>query len=68
VAPGVRGQGVGTRLLQRLLDTAVADRVPALSLSVESDNPAIRLYERVGFARVGAAGDSVTMLHVVDTA
>jgi ribosomal protein S18 acetylase RimI-like enzyme len=53
VAEAVRSRGVGTRLLVALLDRAREGGFPALSLSVEPDNPARRLYERHGFKRVG---------------
>lgn len=48
VHPRQRGHGVGGRMLRALLDAA-AGTFPAVSLSVRSDNPALRLYERVGF-------------------
>jgi GNAT superfamily N-acetyltransferase len=57
-----RGQGVGTTLLREILLWAVREGVGSVSLSVESDNPAIRLYERAGFDAVGTSGGSVTML------
>ena len=50
-----RRRGIGTRLLLLLLDRARDDGFQALSLSVEPDNPARRLYERYGFVRVGGA-------------
>jgi [ribosomal protein S18]-alanine N-acetyltransferase len=56
VAPQARGRGIGTALMQRLLDRAVADRIAAPSLSVEPDNPAMRLYLALGFERVGGSG------------
>lgn len=64
VQPGQRGQGVGTALLEGLVAQARAGRRPALSLSVEGDNPAVRLYRRLGFRVVGdQAGDAgLTML------
>jgi ribosomal protein S18 acetylase RimI-like enzyme len=40
-----RGQGIGTKLLQKTFDTADGD----IALHVEYDNPAKRLYERLGF-------------------
>jgi ribosomal protein S18 acetylase RimI-like enzyme len=61
VLPGYRGQGVGTRLLRCLLDLA-AVRFPALSLSVAAQNPAVRLYRRLGFAVVAERGSSLVML------
>lgn len=53
VDPGWQGQGVGSALLRTLL--AVADEVAApVFLEVRTDNePAIRLYESYGFARIG---------------
>lgn len=61
VVSGHRGRGVGTRLLIELHDTARVADVGALSLSVEDDNPARRLYERLGYEVVRRAGDSTVM-------
>src|SRR5919107_918750 len=58
VASQARGRGIGSGLMQRLLETAVADRMPALSLSVEPDNAAMRLYVALGFKPVGESGGS----------
>jgi ribosomal protein S18 acetylase RimI-like enzyme len=44
-----RGRGIGGALLDELITQARERRVPALSLSVEPDNPALRLYERASF-------------------
>ena len=60
VVAEARGRGVGTALLRALFDRARADGFEVLSLSVEPDNPARRLYERHGFVRVGG-GDAWTM-------
>lgn len=57
-----RGKGIGSRLLDGLIDAARDARLPALSLSVEPDNFARGLYERFGFQQVGQAGGSLTML------
>lgn len=46
--PEARGQGVGTRLLRELQDEARAAGKP-LRIHVERFNPALRLYERLGF-------------------
>ena len=54
VLPKYRGQGVGSRLLKEILFVA-KDRFPAISLSVRSDNPVVRLYERSGFVRVSGS-------------
>ena len=56
-----RGRGVGTRLLDELITRAHKNRIAALSLSVEEDNPALRLYDRIGFVRVGRDGNAWTM-------
>lgn len=61
VLPGYRRQGVGHAILTTLLTEARASGFRALSLSVEPDNPAVVLYERVRFERVGAYGGSWTM-------
>lgn len=61
VLPEYRGRGVGAALLGRLLGAASAVYA-SVSLSVSCDNPAVRLYERVGFQRAGISGTSVTML------
>ncbi len=55
--PAYRGQGIGTALLTQTLALA-RDVFPAVCLSIRSDNPVLRLYERVGFVPV--AGTEVT--------
>lgn len=62
VRADVRGQGVGTALLQALLSTAAQHSVSHASLSVELDNPARRLYERAGFRPVSDDGAAWTMI------
>ncbi|UGT42014.1 GNAT family N-acetyltransferase [Nocardia yamanashiensis] len=68
VAPGLRGTGLGTALLQRLIELT-REWHDALSLSVRLNNPARALYQRLGFEDlpgsdiVNAAGStSVTMV------
>ena len=57
----LRGRGIGTRLLERLLERTdhTYERV---SLSVSTENPAIRLYRRLGFITVSTASSSATMV------
>ena len=62
VLHGHRGAGVGTALLDGLVELARAEGLPSLSLSVETDNPAVRLYAAAGFERLGEAGGAATML------
>lgn len=61
VWPGYRGLGIGTALLERILEVASAHH-EAVSLSVNSTNRALHLYERFGFERIGTPSeDSITM-------
>lgn len=57
VAAGHRGRGVGAALLEALVANARADGVPAISLSVGRSNPALRLYERLGWQPLDEAPD-----------
>jgi ribosomal protein S18 acetylase RimI-like enzyme len=61
VVPSCRGKGYGKELLEALLEKARAESYAAVSLSVEPDNPALHLYERHGFARVGERGGALIM-------
>lgn len=53
--PEWRGTGVGTRLLRDLLDRATKTGKP-VTIHVEAYNPALRLYERLGFQKVDTNG------------
>jgi ribosomal protein S18 acetylase RimI-like enzyme len=61
IVPSRRGKGLGRELLTKLLDQARAEGYPQVSLSVEPDNPAIRLYEEHGFETVGERAGTVVM-------
>lgn len=61
VVPDRRGIGVGGALLHALLDTARLQGFGTLSLSVERDNPAAKLYERNGFVKLFPVEGSWTM-------
>ena len=50
----LRNRGIGTLLLERLLDDC-RTRFPGVSLSVRQDNPAARLYEKLGVRQEGDA-------------
>ncbi|MEO6723858.1 MAG: GNAT family N-acetyltransferase [Blastocatellia bacterium] len=60
VLPESRGNGVGAQLLVQLIELARA-RYPAVSLSVSVENPARRLYERLGFLTIVRDEYSLTM-------
>lgn len=51
-----RGRGIGTALLRALMREARGRGIGRLSLSVEHDNPAAALYERLGFRPSPATG------------
>jgi ribosomal protein S18 acetylase RimI-like enzyme len=53
--PGFRGQGIGTHLLKELLHEGQrSSRV--VTIHVEAFNPALRLYQRLGFSQVAERG------------
>jgi nicotinamidase-related amidase/ribosomal protein S18 acetylase RimI-like enzyme len=57
-----RGRGLGAGLIDALKRELIAAGFGRVSLSVEPDNPARRIYERAGFQPVGANGGSWTMV------
>lgn len=62
VVRACRGRGIGSRLLDALIAAARERGLASMSLSVEPDNHARRLYERVGFRQVDEVSGSLTML------
>ena len=48
ILPGYRGQGVGSHLLNQILEEAGSENLP-VTIHVERMNPARHLYERLGF-------------------
>jgi ribosomal protein S18 acetylase RimI-like enzyme len=62
VRPSHRRQRVATAMLLWLVGEARAERLPALSLSVEADNPALVVYQRAGFIVVEEADDGLTLM------
>ena len=62
---GMRGLGVGTKLLTSLIEVARQDGRERLSLSVELDNPARKLYQRLGFCDYRVEEIAATM--TIDT-
>ena len=61
VVPSRRGRGFGAQLLTALLEQAREDGHSSVSLSVEKENPAVKLYERFGFQPVREADSTLVM-------
>jgi GNAT superfamily N-acetyltransferase len=59
---GHRGEGIGTLLMDGIEEAARAAGFSQLSLSVDADNPARRLYERLGYAQLTVDDGGVRML------
>ena len=59
--PESRGLGIGTALMNQLIDTAREQGYPGISLSVARENPARSLYQRLGFEEVGGDDHSLIM-------
>jgi ribosomal protein S18 acetylase RimI-like enzyme len=55
LSPAVRGAGLGTQLLTAILDEG-ARAGKKVSIHVEIFNPAIRLYQRLGFKQIETSG------------
>ena len=53
--PAWRGRGLGSRLLGALFDEGRGAALP-VTIHVERFNPALRLYERLGFRAIGEHG------------
>ena len=59
-----RGQGIGGAMLRRMLDELRDAGYASASLSVQKENPALRLYERIGFRVMGDGFDETEWLMV----
>ena len=57
-----RGQGIGTELLQRMLERLRSDGYRRVSLSVQKANYALRMYEKAGFKTVADRGEEEIMV------
>lgn len=55
LSPAFRGAGLGTKLLHLLMHEATAREQP-LRIHVEKNNPAMRLYKRLGFKPIEDKG------------
>ena len=54
--PEHRGSGIGSRLMRDVLAAAAADGGKKVRIHVESNNPAMRLYRRLGFRKIEEQG------------
>lgn len=59
-----RGRGIGSAMMRQMLDELREAGYPRASLSVQKENPALRLYERLGFRIVGDGFDQTEWLMV----
>lgn len=56
VAKSEWGRGVGSALLQKIIEYAKTHRIELVSLEVRSDNKrAIHVYEKFGFRKIGTS-------------
>jgi RimJ/RimL family protein N-acetyltransferase len=55
ILPEHRSLGIGTPIIERLMDEAARANLP-LSIYIESFNPSLRLFERLGFKMVESDG------------
>jgi GNAT superfamily N-acetyltransferase len=62
VVDGHRGKGIGTALMDAIHTRAREQGIERISLSVDHDNPARRLYERHGYVAVAATEDDERMV------
>ncbi|MEE1083289.1 MAG: GNAT family N-acetyltransferase [Paludibacteraceae bacterium] len=60
--PEYRGQGIGTQLLNQMLNMLRQKGYPQVSLSVQKENYALRMYQKAGFETVEDRGDEVLMV------
>ncbi len=64
--PGHQRQGIGEPLLKAALAAARAAGYRQVSLTVHPENPAIRMYERCGFAKAGLRNSFHLMIARLD--
>lgn len=62
VFPEYQKQGIGRALTEIAIKEAKSRSIPAISLSVEADNPARSLYTSFGFIPVDPQNDNGTMI------
>jgi len=63
VNKGYRNMGIGTKLMENMLFALKADGYKQVSLSVQKENPAYRIYDKLGFQVVKEKEKDVTMVY-----
>ena len=58
VLPEHRGQGIGTQMMEYLFELLREEGYKQTSLSVQNENPAVRLYKRMEYEIVGEGPDN----------
>jgi len=62
----LRNQGIGTRLMTRIIGELSAAGFRQVSLSVDKRNPAVRLYQRLGFQVHSEGENFYTMIKHIE--
>ena len=60
--PDYRGQGIGTQLLHQMLELLRQEGYAQVSLSVQKENYALRMYQKAGFKIMEDRGEELLML------
>jgi ribosomal protein S18 acetylase RimI-like enzyme len=62
VLPEYRCQGIGTKLLKKLFERLAEKGYKQTSLSVQKDNPALHLYQRMGYTTISENDEDYIMV------
>lgn len=62
VSSDYRNQGIGTKIMEWIIDSAAKQAIQRISLSVSKDNLALNLYRQQGFEEYADRGDAFTMV------
>ena len=62
-----RHQGIGTKMIEWLIDYASKHSIQRISLSVSKDNYAMNLYKQQGFLEYADKGDAYIMVRRIQT-
>lgn len=60
--PDYRGQGIGTQLLRQMMELLRQKGYAQVSLSVQKENYALRMYQKAGFEIVEDRGEELLMI------